>query len=567
MPEQGKNGEALYVVLGLLVAAWRCVMARWKKTWTKRRFRRVTTKSKTLSRVLKARTNHQNEAPRLRMVLAFVPSSLVLGVTTNLDRHRRCPAVLGDSLTLSSHVRHLVCKRQVISRRVMSRAVGGAALVVVSSMLGRDGAGWFLVWCISSFSSSRHSSVTALGEERPPTSHLASLFMDRFGGALGGVLNALIAPALFDTVLEYPLMIVLACTLRPSDGTVENKTRARWLDVLLPVGVGALAAALGVLVMQFEIGHVERIALVIGLPLMLTTYFFAERPARFALGLAAVMLGSLVYTGGSGRTLAKERNFYGTLRVTESASSAFHRLQHGSTIHGRQFVGGVRRCEPLSYITARVRSARFDVFNARMPAPNVAVVGLGTGATVAYAQPNQQWTFYEINPAVIEIARDPKLFTYLRDCHANAPVEIALGDARLQLQNAPPHTYGLIVLDAFSSDAIPAHLLTKEALDLYLSKLAEGGLIAFHVSSRSLNLHRVVDGLAQNANLYALMFDDEEHDPINGKEPSQWVVVARRAGDLGDLINDARWQSMNEGAHPPLWRDDFSNIVSVFKWK
>ena len=165
------------------------------------------------------------------------------------------------------------------------------------------------------------------------------------------------------------------------------------------------------------------------------------------------------------------------------------------------------------------------------------------------------------------IARDPKLFTYLRDCHANAPVEVALGDARLQLQNAPPRHYGLIVLDAFSSDAVPAHLLTKEALDLYLSKLVDGGLLAFHVSSRSLDLHRVVDGLAQNAGLYALMFDDGEHDPISGKEPSQWVVMARRAEDLGDLDVDARWQPLDKDARPPVWRDDFSNIVSVFRWK
>ncbi|HVF27182.1 MAG TPA: fused MFS/spermidine synthase, partial [Pyrinomonadaceae bacterium] len=207
------------------------------------------------------------------------------------------------------------------------------------------------------------------------------------------------------------------------------------------------------------------------------------------------------------------------------------------------------------------------VFNARSPTPNVAVVGLGTGATVAYARPNESWTFYEINPAVIQIARDPRLFTNLRDCHQNARVEVALGDARLQLQNAPPHTYGLIVLDAFSSDAVPAHLLTKEALDLYLSKLASGGLLAFHVSSRSLNLHRVVAGLAQSANLYALMFDDGEHDPINGKEPSQWVIVARRAEDLGDLNVDARWQHLDKETHPPIWRDDFSNIVSVFRWK
>jgi hypothetical protein len=575
VPEQGRIWAALYAVLSLLVAA--CAVALWRDGKKTSDEAPVSARDAEEQNAFTGAEDHGETITTMRRVrwtlLAFVPSSLVLGVTTYISTDIAAVPlwwVIPLALYLFTFV-IAFAKRQVTPRRVLSRALAVAALVVVLVYAsGETEPAWFLVLVhLIFFFIAALVCHARLAQERPPTCHLAEFYLwVAVGGALGGVLNALVAPALFDTVLEYPLMIVLACTLRPRVGMVGEESSARWLNVLLPAGVGVLAAALGILVMQFEIGHVQRIALVIGLPLMLTNYFFAERPARFALGLAAVMLGSLVYTGGSGRTLAKERNFYGTLRVTESASGAFHRLQHGSTIHGRQFVDEQHRCEPLSYYhRTGPLGAVFDVFNARTHAPNVAVVGLGTGATVAYARPNQQWTFYEINPAVIEIARDPKLFTYLRDCHANAPVEIALGDARLQLQNAPPHAYGLIVLDAFSSDAIPAHLLTKEALDLYLLKLAEGGLLAFHVSSRSLNLHRVVAGLAQNANLSALVFDDGEHDPISGKEPSQWVAVARRAEDLGDLNVDARWHHLDKEAHPPVWRDDFSNIISVFKWK
>ena len=572
--EQGRMWAALYAVLGLLVAA--CAIALWRVGKKPANEAADSTSTGGEQNGFTGMTDQDETITTMRRVrwtmLAFVPSSLVLGVTTYISTDIAAVPLLWV-IPLALYLLTFViafAKRQYIPRRVSSRALAAAALVVVLVYAsGATEPAWILVLAhLIFFFVAALVCHTRLAEERPPVKHLTEFYLwVAVGGALGGVFNALVAPALFDTVLEYPLMIVLVCALRPRDESAEVDARARLFDLLLPVGVGALAAALGVLVMQFEIGNVGRIMLVIGVPLMLINHFLTKRPMRFALGLAAVMIGSLVYTAGSGRTLARERNFYGTLRVTESGSGAFHRLQHGSTIHGRQFVDEERRCEPLSYFhRTGPLGAVFDVFNARRPASNVAIVGLGTGATVAYARPNQQWTFYEINPAVIEIARDPRLFTYLRDCHANAPVEVVLGDARLQLQNAPPRHYGLIVLDAFSSDAVPAHLLTKEALDIYLSKLAEGGLIAFHVSSRSLNLHRVVAGLAQSANLSALVFDDGEHDPINGKEPSQWVTVARRAEDLGDLNIDPRWQPLDKEARPSVWRDDFSNIISVFRW-
>jgi hypothetical protein len=281
-----------------------------------------------------------------------------------------------------------------------------------------------------------------------------------------------------------------------------------------------------------------------------------------------VMAASLLMSEPSSWTLHAERNFFGTMRVTRDEADSMRRFSHGSTLHGRQFTDPARACEPLSYYHRRgPLGSLFESFEARAARPsNVAVVGLGTGASAAYSKPGQRWTFYEIDPSVVRLASDPKLFTYLSNCSA-APVETVVGDARLRLREAPAHHYGLIALDAFSSDAVPAHLLTREALDLYLSKLADGGVIAFHVSNRSLDLERVVGGLVRRAGLAARVFADREYEPAAGKEPSHWVVVARREEDLGALAGDARWQRLEEHeGRFVVWSDDFSDIVSVLKW-
>ena len=178
-------------------------------------------------------------------------------------------------------------------------------------------------------------------------------------------------------------------------------------------------------------------------------------------------------------------------------ASATRILYHGNTIHGRQFIDPNLQREPLSYFHRDGPLGQiFEAFNSNAFSRNVAVVGLGTGSMACYAQPEQHWTFYEINPAVISIAQNTEYFTYLEKC-AVGPTQIVLGDARLQLQNAPDQHYGLIVLDAFNSDAIPVHLMTHEAITLYTSKLAPGGMLAFHISNRSLKLDAVLADLAK----------------------------------------------------------------------
>lgn len=608
-------------------------------------------------------SNHLTLRQRLRWVLlAFVPSSLVLGVTTYVTTDVAAVPLLWVvplSLYLLSFVL-VFARRQILPRHWTTRLLPGAAVLLALVYLsGATQPAWFLIlFHLLFLFLAAMVCHGQLADERPPAHSLAEFYLClAAGGALGGLFNAVLAPLLFKTLVEYPLAVLLASYLRPSfrptrgqlfglrlgaknsegvgakagreDGArlaaetkVEHEGRAAgaetisveeeggsagheraafkyeraavghardafesegvgvevdepnaWrLDLLLTLCIFALAGVLALVAPHIgadtdEHIVVERVAVSLGVPLFLLNHFFAQRPLRFALGLGAVMLASVLFAGSPDRTLLAERNFFGTLRVAAEAEDAAHWLRHGSTLHGRQYTDPARACEPLSYYHREgPLGSLFEAFNSKPDAArSVAVVGLGAGTTAAYSRAGQSWTFYEINPAVVRIARDPRLFTYLSKCAA-ANVSVALGDARLRLRDAPDSAYGLIVLDAFTSDAVPAHLLTREALALYLSKLAPGGLIAFHTSNRALELERVVVGVARDAGLVSRVFNDREYRPDIGKDPSTWVVVARASADLGPLSADARWRPLDEREHrPEVWRDDFSNVVSLFK--
>jgi spermidine synthase len=240
----------------------------------------------------------------------------------------------------------------------------------------------------------------------------------------------------------------------------------------------------------------------------------------------------------------------------------------GATNHGAQSFDPARRREPLSYYhrsgpVGQLFGARPDGLGSQ-----VAIIGLGTGSLACYGSPGQQFTFYEIDPTVVRIARDVRFFTFLQICPPN--VRIVLGDARLSFAEARDGSHGLVVLDAFSSDAIPSHLLTREALTLYTRKLAESGLLAIHISNNHLDLESTVANLAHDARLVAVARLDEHVSPAEartGKSPSHWVVLARRRADLGALADDPRWHALTAQPDKTLWTDDFSSILQVVRWR
>jgi hypothetical protein len=617
LAQQGRGWAYVYGALLLLVAA--CGLAVWKQFRASGSESRVedegargTTatgegdvnwpdagdadEGASLTRNPEPGTRNLSWPRRLRWtLLAFVPSSLVLGATTYVTTDVASVPLLWVvplALYLLSFVL-VFARRTAASWRVAARLLPGAGVLLTLVYLsGATEPAWFLIFFHLLFLFAAALTCHGqLAEERPAPRHLAEFYLWlSVGGALGGFFNAIVAPLVFDSIAEYPLVIVLACFLRPayragrsrllglkfyerqdetqSEETAEEGARAVWKDLAYAAGAGALVLLLALAARRVDFNLVEKVALVIGVPLLLLHHLTAHRPLRFTLGLAAVMLAGLFVGGRTGETVYAERNFFGTLRVSLEESGETLRLYHGSTLHGRQYTDPARACEPLSYYHRKgPLGSVFEAFEASpSTAPAVAVVGLGAGTTAAYARAGQRWTFYEIDPTVVEIARGPQFFTYLTNCAA-APVDVVLGDARLRLREAAPNVYGLVVLDAFSSDAVPAHLLTREALDLYLSKLAPGGLVAYHTSNRSLNLERVVGGIARDAGLVARVFNDGVYEPDIQKEPSEWVVVARRPEDFGALAEDSRWKPLDETTRRlEIWRDDFTDIISVFKW-
>jgi hypothetical protein len=520
------------------------------------------------------------------LALSFVPSTLMLAVTTYITTDVAAVPLLWV-IPLALYLLTFVLAftgRQLVSAASLSRVVIVGALVVgliLSS--GATEPAWLLILAnLAFFFVAALMCHTQLAHGRPAATHLPEYYLWIVaGGALGSVFNVLIAPLLFTSIVEYPLAIVSACVLLPgvaqkingdlTNGATEQVTfrrRNNYFDLVYPVGLFVLTVILAILTARFRaLNSTIKLVIVPGVPLIIINHFFRERPIRFALCLCAVMFGSIYFIGDSGRTLQAGRNFFGITRVTTEPTGRIRSLYSGNTVHGRQFVDPSRRCEPLSYHHENGPLGQvMAVFNAAPADPRVAVIGLGIGAIASYSRPDQQWTFYEINPDVINLARNSQYFSYLQNC-ARGSVRVVEGDARLNLQDAPQGDYGLIVLDAFSSDAIPVHLLTQQALDLYLSRLAAGGMLVFHISSRSLNLKPILADLAESRKLICIGFDDLQPGPFEGKDPSQWVVMARSLPEISNLSINSQWQRLEGRKDTRVWSDDFSNILQAIRWQ
>jgi hypothetical protein len=409
---------------------------------------------------------------------------------------------------------------------------------------------------------------------------------------LGGVFNALVAPVAFPGVVEYPLAIVLACLFLP--GTVLRRllswdedreephrtTRRfldpRWLDLALPLILGVAVVALGWVVgpiVEPYLSDANLLQLLIGLGVGLCLYFAygSNRPIRFGLSIGALIVAGTILLGLGEGVIYENRDFFGVRKVTEDTTTVGsetlirHALSHGDTNHGAEFLGQDPP-EPITYYhrTGPIGQL-FDALPNQDVKSRVALLGLGTGSMACYNSPGQRWTFYEIDPLVESIARDPNLFTYLRDCPGES--EVVLGDARLKIAEAPDGEYGMIVGDAFSSDAIPVHLMTREALDLYLSKLRSDGVLAIHISNRHLELEPVLGDLAQDRGLACFGQDDLATQNIPFKTESHWVAMARQEADLGGVPSDQRWHPCFRKSGSDVWTDDFSNLLNTFKWR
>jgi hypothetical protein len=545
---------------------------------------------------------------RLRWIaLAFVPSSLMLGVTAFITTDiTPVPLlwVIPLSLYLFSFVivfAPAVRMPALIHRGMVAALPIAIALVVVTMLTDMRNPYWLLILIhLLGFFVVAMVMHGELARDRPPARHLTEFYLwVAVGGLLGGVFNALIAPVVFNSVVEYPLAIILAGLLMPgamlatlfrpqqqrqpqqeqeqedqqqrSSGSRHRLLDARYLDIALPLALGIVVAGLswGVDVVLDPRWRSVGFGLLIGIGVGLCLWFAysSSRPIRFGLGIAALIIAGTLTAGTN--TLWQDRSFFGVYRVIgdEGTENTEHTLTHGDTNHGAQIFDGSNPPTPITYYH---RTGPIGQLFAAVPTETArapfATIGLGTGTMACHAQPGQQMTFYEIDPLIEQMARNPNLFTYLRDCPGD--INVVLGDARLSLERAADRQYGVIVADAFSSDAVPVHLLTREALDVYLSKLRSDGVMAYHISNRHLDLEPMLGNLAQDRKLVCYSQFDAQTEGEPGKLPSNWVMMANKKEDLGSVPNDRRWRACQTTSDPSeVWTDDFSNILSIFKWR
>ena len=500
------------------------------------------------------------------IAFAFIPSSLMLAVTTYFSTDI-APVPLFWIAPLALYLLTFVVAfgaRSASSRSIADRLTPLVVLPLVVLMIVD---GHLPLWLaiplhLAAFTMAALVCHGRLAADRPAAIHLTEFyFWIAFGGMLGGVFNTLAAPLLFSRILEYPIVLVLALAARCGR---PPQSESSWSlnDLAVPIGVGALTA--GFVFLVNPVGHGKFVFLLAsaGVP-ALTAYTQSRIPMRFAASVATMLFVGSFAVNVQGERLYVSRTFFGVYRVTRDSTGEYHKLVHGTTLHGMQATDPARQGESLTYYHRQGPIGQaFEALPASATHGDVAAVGLGVGSLAAYRKPGQPWTFYEIDPEVERIARTDKYFTYLRACGDGC--RVVLGDARLSLARARRHGYGLMILDAFSSDAIPIHLMTREAVELYLSRLAPGGVLAFHISNRHLNLAPVLARVAASHGLVVrLQRHTGDSSVAPGLFPSWWMVMARNASDLGPLASDPRWNAPPIPQSTPLWTDDFSNILSV----
>ncbi|MCL4741352.1 MAG: fused MFS/spermidine synthase [Phycisphaerales bacterium] len=430
-----------------------------------------------------------------------------------------------------------------------------------------------------------HGRLAAL---RPEPARLTEFYLlISVGGALGGVFNALIAPVVFNDVLEYPLVIALAClaiprTPRPAQpppsrkrtpsATPTRETGPSWSEVfdaaspvLFPVGLVLWIVLMRAWIRTNHGGgpDINQQALLVGVPAF-AAYLASGKPLAFALSLAVLMGAGTIGATQGVSVLHKDRTFFGVHTITLSESGRTVTLLHGTTIHGLESRGTPIAGTPLAYYHPDgPAGAIMGVFGAT--ARRVGLVGLGSGSLAAYGRPGQRFDYFEIDPHVVWIARDSGHFTFVPD--SKAEIRYVLGDGRLTLRDEPDGQYDLLILDAFSSDSIPVHLMTREAFEVYTSKLAPGGVIALHVSNRNLDLPPVVAALAADASLHGLIRQDEEGEGRgSGRFGCTWIVLSPSRETLRRIEPDARWLPLEPRPGFPVWTDNHADILRILRW-
>ncbi len=518
------------------------------------------------------------------VALAFVPSSLMLGVTTYLTTDIASVPLLWI-IPLALYLLTFVLAfhpRMPGYNFFLREEVFILAMLLIAMVTRLDLMTPFQLIHFLSFFAIAMVCHGQLSLSRPKARHLTGFYVwVSVGGALGGIFNALIAPQLFSSTLEYWVVIALACFLRPQTAEFHKEKLQRLLDFAIPVALLCVLIAqnqLSSLIAGAFLQTVEEIQLlytqifpgrplpdsstltmlVIVIAALLLPKFTQHRPVRLGYAILILFFSlPFAHTRKDDEVIYRERNFFGVSVITERKQPPLHIFSHGTTLHGMQSLEDDKRLKLTTYY-AHV----YDIYNAlpdEVRLLPVALGGLGAGTLACLGQEQQEFDFYEIDTAVKNIAQNPELFTYLRDCPTRSNVRIA--DARLGIHAAADERYGAIFMDAYTSDSLPMHLMTREALAIYLDKLAPHGIIAFHISNRYLKLNQILANLAEDAGLVAIERYRRPKDVTAA--PAHWVVMARSWEDLATTgYEEAGWKKLHANGKKP-WTDDYSNLLEA----
>ncbi|MGY4226025.1 hypothetical protein ACVMIH_003386 [Bradyrhizobium sp. USDA 4503] len=507
--------------------------------------------------------------------LAAVPSGLLIAVTAHISTDVAAAPLLWvlplslylltwvlvfQSRPLLPHKWMLRAQPLAIAGVVILLAVGGEQNLLLT--LGGHQLCFFII------AMACHGE---LARTRPAAKYLTGFYVAlSFGGMVGGLFAGLIAPFTFSWVAEYPILLALAALCRPPGGAERLPRWSAWYWPFLAVLAVALIApshSAGDIFNWFDVHRVWVIGAVGVLSALLALALNANRWKIFATVVVALVV-LRAYPSDDGR-VETVRSFFGVHKIVVTPNGQYHVLMHGTTIHGAEKfknddgtpVAG--KPEPISYYYKDGGIGRaITAIRERKGAPlKVAVIGLGSGTLTCASAPGEDWRFFEIDQSMVDTARDPKYFTYIQNCEPN--LKPVIGDARLTFAKEPDGAYDLIIVDAYSSDAIPIHLATEEAMAIYKEKLAPQGAVVMHVSNRHLELASVVVGIADANDMKSWVYSEDSGRDNEYIFSTSVVVSAREEEDVGKLASSDVWTETEADEKQRVWTDDYSNVLGA----
>ncbi|MFN3668584.1 MAG: spermidine synthase [Brevundimonas sp.] len=514
------------------------------------------------------------------VLLAAAPSSLMLGVTSHLSTDVASAPFLWV-LPLALYLLTFVIAFQnrpwiPLNLTLIIQGITGAVVVLIVAFRS---ANWSLAFGLHliAFFFAALMCHQLLAARRPPPDRLTEFYLlMSFGGVVGGAFTALLAPVIFNMVWEYPLVLVLVGLARPwgrgpLSGTHVGGLVAAGLvaasPVLLSIWLDADDAARTWFYANFPLG-MDQLTMVLLIPAAICAFMIRDRAPVFTAILVMIALSSQWIARGYDWSLS-ERSFFGVMRVANSPDPRLggdvHVLMHGTTLHGAQARDGRFDCVPTLYYAATTPIGQAATLVGRRGPARIGVVGQGAGAMAAYKRTEDTMTFFEIDPMVDRLSRDPDWFTYISDC-ASGPINTVLGDARLTLAHEAPASYDLLIIDAFSSDAVPTHLLTQEAIAGYLALLKPDGVVLLHLSNRNLDITLPAVAAAQALGKPSLhqLYYESDLTPGMAEASTEALILSPTAAGLDDFRADDRWNAPARTAVRP-WTDDYVNLFGSLR--